>query len=272
MPGGLDRGDDLHQRIPYGRLPREAPLVRPCSHIGEPCSHIGERPLTATRSGQAERPLAVLFDSGGVLVRPIGGRWNPRADFKRTVLAHVPWITPDQFAAGIAAGDRFMAAAATTPDYDDYHRVILRCLGVEPAPGLLAELRRPVEPASILETFPEVPQTLRELRHRGVRMAVVSDAWPDLPRTHAALGIGEFFDAYAISAVLGCRKPDPRMYQHASATLGLTPAQCLFVDDGPALVAAAIGLGYRGRVVCRDGQPPGELPSITSLTELLDLV
>jgi len=31
---------------------------------------------------------AVLFDSGGVLMRPSGGRWNPRTDFEAIVLAH----------------------------------------------------------------------------------------------------------------------------------------------------------------------------------------
>jgi FMN phosphatase YigB (HAD superfamily) len=219
----------------------------------------------------AEGPRAVLFDSGGVLMRPIGGRWNPRADFEQTVLAHAPGITPGQFAAAIAAGDEFMAAAGSTPGHDEYHRVILRHLGVRPVPGLLAGLRRPVAPARFLETFPEVPRTLRELRRRGVPMAVVSDAWPDLPRLHDGLGIGGFFGAYAISAVLGVRKPDPRIYHHASTALGLAPAQCLFIDDDPALVTAAIRLGYHGRAMCRDGQPAPGVPSIASLTEVLEL-
>jgi hypothetical protein len=133
------------------------------------------------QSTAAQDLRAVLFDSGGVLMQPIGGRWNPRADFEQTVLASAAGIARGQFAAAIAAGDRFMAGSATTPDYDDYHRVILRHLGVEPAPALLADLRRPVEPAVTLETFPDVPGTLRELRRRGVPMAVVSDAWPNLP-------------------------------------------------------------------------------------------
>jgi putative hydrolase of the HAD superfamily len=234
---------------------------------------------------------AVLLDSGGVLIQPIGGRWNPRADFESTVLSHAPWVTADQFAAGIAAGDRFMAEQpGTTPDYSDYHKVILAHLGVQATPELLAELVRPVDPATLLETFPEVPGTLRELRRRGVRMAVVSDAWPELPDLHRALGIDEFFEAYAISAVLGCRKPDPRMYHHASTALGLEPAQCLFVDDDPALVRAAIELGYAGRALRRggggeadgrgdggadgggDGGADGGVPGITSLDQLLELV
>ncbi|MEV5982141.1 HAD-IA family hydrolase [Streptomyces sp. NPDC052114] len=79
-------------------------------------------------------------------------------------------------------------------------------------------------------------------------MAVVSDAWPDLPRLRATLGIHHFFEAYAISAEPGCNKPDPRMYHHASTALGLTPRQCLFIDDDPDLVQAAIDLAYAGRL------------------------
>ncbi|WP_255953086.1 HAD family hydrolase [Streptomyces odontomachi] len=215
---------------------------------------------------------AVLFDSGGVLMQPIGGRWNPRADFEQSVLAHAPSVTPEQFAAAITAGDRFFAASPSTPDYNDYHRVMLRHLGVDPTSQLLTDLRREVPPARYLETYPDVEQTLGELSRRGVRMAVVSDAWPNLPDLHAGLGIDRFFEAYAISAVLGCNKPDPRMYHHASTSLGLAPAQCLFVDDDPDLVAAAIRLGYAGRALCRDSTTTvSDVPSITTLTELLDL-
>ncbi|MFD7292359.1 HAD family hydrolase [Streptomyces sp. NPDC059897] len=211
---------------------------------------------------------AVLFDSGGVLVRPIGGRWNPRADFERTVLGHAPSITPAQFTAAIGAGDEFFATEVSTPDYDDYHRLMLRHLGVEPTSHLLAELRRDVAPSVFLETYSDVEDTLEALSRRGVRMAVVSDAWPDLPELHGGLGIGRFFEAYAISAVLGCDKPDPRMYHHASTALGLAPEQCLFVDDDPELVAAAIRLGYAGRALCRDATET-DVPRIASLTELL---
>jgi len=216
---------------------------------------------------------AILFDSGGVLMQPIGGRWNPRADFEPTVLRHCPQITSGQFAEAISVGDRFMAAAESTPDLDDYHAAMLEHLGIAPSADLLAELVRPVPATVVLELFDEVAQTLETLRARGVRMAVVSDAWPNLPRLPADLGIDVYFEAYAISAVLGCRKPDPRMYRHASDALGLEPAECMFVDDDPALVAAALRLGYQGRWMQRTSSERGDaaVPAVSSLAELIEL-
>lgn len=235
-----------------------------------------ERGRWADRLGNvsvAGRPAAVLFDSGGVLMQPIGGRWNPRADFERILTTAVPALASDDIAAAIAVGDAFLRDARSTAAYDDYHRAILGQLGVEPTDHLLAELTRPVDPSTILETFPEVMPTLRELQRRDVRMAVVSDAWPELPALHAALGMDGFFEVYAISAELGCRKPDPRMYRHASDALGLAPSECLFLDDDPALVLAAIGLGYQGLAVLRQpDQQADDVPFITSIDAVLALV
>ncbi|MDT0265134.1 HAD-IA family hydrolase [Streptomyces sp. DSM 44915] len=216
-------------------------------------------------------PRAVLLDSGGVLVRPIGGRWNPRADFEETVTRHAPWLTVERLAEAVTVGDRFLAAQDRTPDRDAYHAAMLRHLGVAPGPELLAELDRAVPPAAVLEPFPEVLATLTALRARGVPMAVVSDAWPELRDLHAGLGLRTFFEVYAISAELGCEKPDPRMYAHASEGLGLAPQECLFVDDRPELVAAALALGYRGLALVRHGTLPGGVPAIRALDELLPL-
>jgi putative hydrolase of the HAD superfamily len=217
---------------------------------------------------------AVLFDSGGVLLGPVGGRWNPRFDFEATVRRQDPALTDEQFADAAAIGEGVLGSSATV-SRDDYHRVMLDLLGVEATPGLLAELDRPLDPTTVVEPYPEVLEVLDTLRARGVRLAVVSDAWPDLPDLHAGVGLGGYFEAYAISAVVGCTKPDPRMYRHASDALGLPPERCLFVDDTPSLVAAAIALGYQGRAVLRAGATPTALavdvPSIPDLRPLLTL-
>jgi HAD superfamily hydrolase (TIGR01509 family) len=219
----------------------------------------------------SQRIRAVLFDSGGVLIRPVGGRWNPRFDFEPTVQQVAPHLTDQDFRRAIQAGERFFESAPADHTRDDYHRAMLWEIGVPPTADLLLDLRRPLDPATV-EPYPEVLDVLNELAASGVRMAVVSDNQPGLETLHDGLGIAHFFEAYAISAELGCTKPDPRMYAHASDSLGLDPAECLFVDDVPRLVTAAIELGYQGCAVLRDGSQADEVPTVSNLRALLPLI
>jgi putative hydrolase of the HAD superfamily len=63
------------------------------------------------------------------------------------------------------------------------------------------------------------------------------------------------------------------MYAAARKLLGLDPGVCLFVDDDPQLVLAAIQLGYHGVALMRGGGPaPAPVPAITSLEELPPIV
>jgi len=93
--------------------------------------------------------------------------------------------------------------------------------------------------------------------------------WPTLEDLYRQLGLHEYFKTFVISALLGCRKPDPRMYRAGSDALGLPAHECVFVDDDPDLVAAAIDLGYQGFTISRGPNPPATVPWIPSLEELL---
>jgi putative hydrolase of the HAD superfamily len=167
----------------------------------------------------------VLFDSGDTLIRPVGGRWNPRSDFEEIVLRHQPGLAADAFPQAFAAGQQALDAGPTTPSLADYHRAILRALGVRrPPQELLWELEQPGA-RPLVEPFPEVPGVLERLRAGGVRMAIVSDNWPGMEGLYRQLGLHTYFQAFAVSADLGCRKPEPRMYRAGSDALGLPPAR-----------------------------------------------
>jgi putative hydrolase of the HAD superfamily len=219
------------------------------------------------------RIRGVLFDAGGVLIRPVGGRWNPRYDFEDIVTAHHPEAPVELFPEAFAAGQRVLDAGTTTPNRTDYHRAMLHVLGVdEPSATLLRELEGPAA-GPVVETFPDVRRVLDRLRAAGIGMSVVSDTWAGLDDMFRTLDIERYFAGFVISEVLGCRKPDPRMYAAGSGLLGLDPGDCLFVDDDPWLVSAAIRLGYHGVALTRDTGPnPGPVPSVTSLDELPRLV
>jgi FMN phosphatase YigB (HAD superfamily) len=62
------------------------------------------------------------------------------------------------------------------------------------------------------------------------------------------------------------------MYAAGSDLLGLQPGECLFIDDDPELVEAAVRLGYRGAVMARDGRVETALPVVASLHELVPIV
>ncbi len=58
-------------------------------------------------------------------------------------------------------------------------------------------------------------------------------------------GIVDYFDWTFVSHELGMMKPNPAIYEHAIATVGLPPEQLLFLDDYEDNVLAARTLGMR---------------------------
>jgi putative hydrolase of the HAD superfamily len=229
---------------------------------------------TGSGGWSGRRIRGVLFDSGDVLIGPIGGRWNPRYDFEAIVVAHHPETPVERFPEAFAAGQRVLDAdPTTTPNRTHYHRAMLAVLGIAaPSAALLRELEAPaVGPA--VAVFPDARPVLEQLRAWGVGMAVVSDNWAGLEDVYRDLSIEQYFAGFVISEVLGCNKPDPRMYAAGSELLGLDPDDCLFVDDDPELVLAAIRLGYHGVALLRGGgAAPASVPAIRSLEELPPIV
>jgi putative hydrolase of the HAD superfamily len=211
----------------------------------------------------------ILLDAGDTLYRPIGGRWNPRFDFEEVLLRYHPEVPVDRFTEAFDEGKRFMDAAPSTPPRDEYHRAILSQLGIlDPSRELLTDLNRPLD-VPVVEVFPEVARVLAELREREIHMAVVSDNWAGLEQAFVALGLRQFFDVIVVSEEMGCRKPDPRMYRARSDGLTLDPSACLFVDDDPDLVLAAIHLGYQGVAIDRYGS--ARRPDVEWIENLTDL-
>jgi FMN phosphatase YigB (HAD superfamily) len=219
-----------------------------------------------------------MLDSGDVLIRPRGGRWNPRFDFEAVLLRHHPDTDESRFPGAFRAGAAFLSNSDGTAPRNDYHRVMLHQLGIaDPSLALLAELDGPTD-LPVIATFPEVIAVLSEIRARGLALAMVTDNWgtsETVREFHNRVATGEFFDVIVVSEELGCRKPDPRMFRTASDALGLAPEECFFVDDWPGHVEAAIALGYQGAVLHREGyerQVPLGLPTIRTLDELLTLI
>ena len=154
------------------------------------------------------------------------------------------------------------------------YTILIETLGVRsPAEGLIADLLSLLEEAVGLELFPDTRRVLDDLSGRGIKLGIVSDNWPSLDRRYRQLGLRRYFDAFAISALVGCWKPCERMYTTAIDELGLPPESLMFVDDWPVNVAAAGCLGLKGVVISRYGEAPEtDLPVVTGLDEVVAMI
>jgi putative hydrolase of the HAD superfamily len=81
----------------------------------------------------------------------------------------------------------------------------------------------------------EVGPMLWTLRRMGLRTAVVSDCWFEVPVFLPRMEIAPLINAYAFSVDVGAAKPHPSMYLTACDRLDVRPRDCLYVGDGGSL-------------------------------------
>lgn len=135
----------------------------------------------------------------------------------------------------------------------------------------------------VLEAYPEVPEVLRELRTRGIRLAICSNWDWDLAEAVDEVGLSDLVDVQVSSAWAGARKPHPRIFEHTLTKLGADPAECMFVGDtwGPD-VAGPQSMGMKSLYLSREDHWPDptapeslveeNVPIIADLRGVLDHV
>lgn len=74
--------------------------------------------------------------------------------------------------------------------------------------------------------------TIAWLRERGLKIGVLSDCSIELPESWPELPLSAVVDAAVFSCIAGFRKPDPRLFELLTASLGVDPQDCLYVGDG----------------------------------------
>lgn len=129
-----------------------------------------------------------------------------------------------------------------------------------------------------LQTFPEVPETLRRLRAKGVRTAILSNGSPRmLDAVVAHNGLGDLLDAVLSVDAVGVFKTHPKTYQMAVDRLGVPATAISFQSSNAWDAYAASAFGMRVVWCNRYGQRPERLPGrpdveLRALTPLPDLI
>lgn len=183
-------------------------------------------------------PKTVIFDYGDVISLP-------QSPGDRAVLERLAGVDPERFWAsywahrleldrGVEGTRAYWAtiAAETGADWDEARLFEL----------WIADLR------SWMSVNPEIVPVLAALRARDTRMALLSNAGPDFGSYFRHGLLGGYFDAVYISGELQLLKPDPEIYQHVLADLGISAAEAVFIDNREDNVLGAQELGITGHV------------------------
>lgn len=108
-------------------------------------------------------------------------------------------------------------------------------LGVHPASAqreAAAKARDERLRKAVTEIDPQITETVRELKRRGYRIGLISNAdvcdrlyWQESP-------VSAWFDDAIFSCDVGLLKPDEAIYRLSLEHLGVTAGEALFVGDG----------------------------------------
>jgi FMN phosphatase YigB (HAD superfamily) len=165
----------------------------------------------------------VILDSGGVMIRPIGGDWFSTTSLEQVLVERgVAWER-DDLAAAVASGSAYLDAVHHLPLRDEteewavwarYHEIVLAGVGVTgDVPALGEEILAREAARAVVEPYEWTLEVLAELRRRSIPVVVLSNAWPSVRRLHRELGLDRYVQAMVVSAEEGVAKPDERIYR-----------------------------------------------------------
>jgi putative hydrolase of the HAD superfamily len=207
----------------------------------------------------------VITDWGGVLTSPIPDvvrSWLDADGIDHDSYAAVvrPWLRGAYARDGEGNPVHALERGECTPEEFEQllaSRIVRLDGGQVVAEGLLARMFAAALPSDAMHDL------LRQVRRAGLRTGLLSNSWGagDYPRHLFPV----LFDAVVISAEVGMRKPEERIFRHAAALIGLRPEECVFIDDIEANVAAAEAIGMTGVLHTEPGPTAARLATLLGL-------
>lgn len=219
---------------------------------------------------------AVSFDAVGTLitpVEPVGATYarvaarfgiglDPReaeAGFRHGFAAAPPLAFPGLAPAELGDAERAWWRALVATAFGDAarHAAFAECFD-----ALFAHYAG----QAAWRVYDDVRPALEGLRHRRLRLGVVSNFDGRLPGILTGLGLLPLFDAVVCSSRAGAAKPDARVFAAAAGALGVPLAALHHVgDDDRADVGGASAAGARATHLDRTGRAPGAIRDLTGL-------
>lgn len=181
------------------------------------------------------KPLAVIFDIGGVLVPPEGGV---------AVLAASLDVDPETFAAAYWGNRDDYDRGGSAVDY--WHKVttsVGRSVDAE-----RVRLLDKIDAERWSTLAPDVEPLVKDVAETDVRTALLSNAPTSMAQAVHTSDWSTYFPTRIFSCDLSVAKPEPGAYQAIEQALELDGRDLLFFDDRPSNVIAARQRGWRAHV------------------------
>jgi HAD superfamily hydrolase (TIGR01662 family) len=177
-----------------------------------------------------ERPHSALLGAYEKVNRLLASTVEREVPASQVLIERVSQVVDDEIQRDYAAGRPEEVEIAAIYD------AALRGLGLELAPDLIERVMELEQEGWLVSVHvgPDVVDTLRTLRERGLRLGLVSNAAyrPRLMTQQlAALGLRDSFDGVTFSSEVGLRKPHPEIYLDALRKVGIEAERTLFVGD-----------------------------------------
>ena len=120
--------------------------------------------------------------------------------------------------------------------------------------------------ALVVQPRPAMLGAVRRIRERGLRAAALTNNWSGEGDGTGALR--PHFDVFVESSVVGLRKPDPRIYEHACRCLAIEAREAVFLDDIGSNLKTARALGMTTIKVTAPEQALAELEAVLGFSLL----
>ncbi|MFF4902766.1 HAD-IA family hydrolase [Streptomyces sp. NPDC001068] len=176
----------------------------------------------------------LVLDFGGVLTTPLlpaALAFERRAGLAEGTLLTGIYLNPE----GIRLTEALERGALTQTQWNE---AAARLLGIDPD-NLMGRVFADLRPQ------PAVIAAAAAARRAGVKVGILSNTVGLAPwNLYDGYEIDTRYDAVVLSEVHGLRKPDPEIFRLVLAELGLTAAECVFVDDTEQYLPPAAELGF----------------------------
>lgn len=125
-----------------------------------------------------------------------------------------------------------------------------------------------------LEVYPDVIETLVQLKARGVKTGVVTNGLKrDYEQILGRVKLSDFFDVVVGIDSCNKAKPDKEIFLHAVNMLDVRPEQTIFIGDSIKLdYEGAKHAGLKPLLIDREGKVSEGIDTIRSLVEVLQYI